>query len=205
MRAYSINFQNAALLFVAISSAVPLTNGFSIHTQIQPFSTTTTTTTFTNKRDIIFPLHMAIDEKMESRLDGIRRSYLSLTERLADPDVLGDANLLRKVMSDRAQSEEVVNAYDEYCRLKEELAGAKELFQDAGDDADLREMAREEMKTIEPQMDELEDKIKILLLPKDPNDDRNVMLELRAGTGGSEANLFVGKFGCFNLFHKKLM
>jgi len=54
-------------------------------------------------------------------------------------------------------------------------------------------MAREEMKSIEPQMDELEDNIKILLLPKDPNDDRNVMIELRAGTGGSEANLFVGK------------
>lgn len=137
-------------------------------------------------------LHV-IDAQMENRLDGIRRSYLTLTERLGDPDVLGDANLLRKVMSDRSQSEEVVETYDEYSRLKEELAGAKELFQEAGDDADLREMAREEIKSIEPQMEELEDKIKILLLPRDPNDDRNVMLELRAGTGGSEANLFVGE------------
>lgn len=58
----------------------------------------------------------------------------------------------------------------------------------------MREMARAEMKEIEPQMDELESEIQVLLLPKDPNDDRNIMLEIRAGTGGSEANIFAGKF-----------
>lgn len=137
-------------------------------------------------------LSMVLDAQMEERLAGIRRTFLTLTERLGDPDVLGDSNLLRKVMSDRSQSEEVANTYEEYCGFKEELAGAKELFQDAGDDAELREMAREEMKDIEPKMDELEEKIKILLLPRDPNDDRNVMLEIRAGTGGSEANIFAG-------------
>jgi peptide chain release factor 1 len=134
----------------------------------------------------------AIDESMKSRLDGIRRSYQALTERLGDPDVLEDSKLLQKVMSDRASSEEVVMAYDEYCGLVEELEGAKELFQDAGDDAELKEMARSEIKAIEPQLEELEDKMKILLLPKDPNDDRNVMLEIRAGTGGSEASIFAG-------------
>jgi len=72
------------------------------------------------------------------------------------------------------------------------LEGATELFQEAGDDPDMKEMAREEIKEIEPQMDELEERITILLLPKDPNDDRNVMLEIRAGTGGSEANIFAG-------------
>lgn len=137
-------------------------------------------------------LEMALDESMQSRLDGIRRSYQALTERLADPDVIADSNLLRQVMSDRAQSEDVVMAFDEYCRLQEELKGAKELFQEAGDDADMREMAREEMKAIEPQLDELEQRIKVLLLPRDPNDNRNVMLEIRAGTGGSEASIFAG-------------
>ena len=73
------------------------------------------------------------------------------------------------------------------------MDGAKELFQEAGDDPDMKEMAREEIKEIEVRMDELEDQIKILLLPKDPNDDRNVMLEIRAGTGGSEANIFAGE------------
>ena len=68
------------------------------------------------------------------------------------------------------------------------------MFQDAGDDAEMREMARAEIKEIEPQMDQLEIEIQLLLLPKDPNDDRNIMLEIRAGTGGSEANIFAGKF-----------
>ena len=139
---------------------------------------------------------MAMDEAMENRLQNIRRSFNALTERLGDPDVIGDSNLLRKVMSDRSQIEEVVMAYDEYEGLKEELAGAKELFQESGDDAEMREMARSEMKEIEPRMDELEHKITILLLPKDPNDDRNVMLEIRAGTGGSEANIFAGTCLC---------
>ena len=129
---------------------------------------------------------------MENRLDNIRRSYLALTERLGDPDVLGDSNLLRKIMSDRSQSEAVVLAYEEYMVLKEELQGATELFQEAGDDPDMKEMARSEMKEIEPQMNDLEAKITILLLPKDPNDDRNIMIEIRAGTGGSEANIFAG-------------
>jgi len=137
-------------------------------------------------------LLMVLDDSMTGRLDGIRRSYLALTERLGDPDVLGNSKLLQKVMSERSQSEEVVMAYDEYIQLKEELAGAKELFQEAGDDPEMKEMARAEMKEIEPRMNSLEDRMKILLLPKDPNDDRNILLEIRAGTGGSEASIFAG-------------
>ena len=79
-------------------------------------------------------LQMALDQSMIGRLDNIRRSYQAMTERLGDPDVLEDSKLLQKVMSDRASSEDVVMAYDEYCRLLEELQGAKELFQEAGDD-----------------------------------------------------------------------
>ncbi len=138
-------------------------------------------------------LQMALDDAMKTRLDGIRRSYQALTERLGDPDVIANSNLLRQVMKDRSQSEEVVMAFDEYCRLDTEMEGAQELFQEAGDDAEMREMARAEMKTIETELEELESKIKILLLPKDPNDDRNCMLEIRAGTGGSEANIFAGE------------
>lgn len=89
----------------------------------------------------------------------------------------------------------------QYCQLDSELEGATELFQEAGDDAEMREMARSEVKEIEARMEELEANIKVLLLPKDPNDERNCMLEIRAGTGGSEANIFAGKalhvlFGC---------
>lgn len=134
----------------------------------------------------------ALDEGMMGRLENIKRSYNALTERLGDPDVLEDSKLLQKVMSDRASSEEVVLAFDEYTGLLEELEGARELFQEAGDDPEMKEMARAEMKEIEPQLEPIEEKIKILLLPKDPNDDRNIMLEIRAGTGGSEASIFVG-------------
>ena len=82
--------------------------------------------------------------------------------------------------------------HQKYCQYKEELEGARELFQEAENDVELKEMARSEIKEIEPKMEELEAQIQILLLPKDPNDDRNVMLEIRAGTGGSEANIFAG-------------
>ena len=75
---------------------------------------------------------------------------------------------------------------------KEELEGATELFQEAGDDPEMREMARSEMKELEQKMADLEANLKILMLPKDPNDDRNVMIEIRAGTGGFEANIFAG-------------
>jgi peptide chain release factor 1 len=136
-------------------------------------------------------LQMVLDSSMAERLNSIKRSYQALTERLGDPDVIGDNNLMRRVMSDRASIEDTVTAYDEYVQLQQDLEGAKELFQ--SDDSEMKEMAREEMKEIEPQMDALEDKIKILLLPKDPNDERNIMLEIRAGTGGSEANIFAGR------------
>jgi len=137
-------------------------------------------------------LSMAMDDAMRNRLDGITRSYQALTERLGDPDVIADSKLLMKVMSDRSKSESVVLSYEEYSTLSEELEGATELFQEAGDDADMREMARAEMKEIETRLDELESEIQVLMLPKDPNDDRNIMIEIRAGTGGSEANIFAG-------------
>jgi len=137
-------------------------------------------------------LSMVMDVAMRSRLDGINRSYQALTERLADPDVISDSNLLMKVMSDRSKSEATVTAYEEYSTLSDEVEGATELFQEAGDDQEMREMARSEIKEIEARMDELEAEIQVLLLPKDPNDDRNVLIEIRAGTGGSEANIFAG-------------
>ena len=137
-------------------------------------------------------LRMVLDDAMLGRLENIKRSYLALTERLADPDVIADSNRLRQVMSDRSQSEDVVNAYDEYTGLLDELRDAKEMMMQANDDNELKEMARDEVKQIEPQLETLEQQIKLLLLPKDKNDNRNCLLEIRAGTGGSEANIFAG-------------
>ena len=180
-----MDFSRATRLLLALAPLA--TDGF----------TSTTTTTWTERPTVSSRTDsgtklFALDDGMMGRLDNIKRSYNALTERLGDPDVLEDSQLLQKVMSDRASSEEVVMAYDEYTNLLQELAEAKELFQEAGDDPEMKEMARAEMKEIEPQLEPIEDKIKVLLLPKDPNDDRNIMLEIRAGTGGSEASIFVG-------------
>jgi len=91
----------SSLVVFIVTMIAPSTEGFS-----SPFLRNSRLTK-------VEALQMALDAQMEGRLDGIRRSYLTLTERLGDPDVLGDAKLLRKIMSDRAQSEDVVNAYDE--------------------------------------------------------------------------------------------
>jgi len=190
-----MDFSRATCLLLALT---PLgTDGFTTSAAWSNGGTITTgSLSTTNSGTQLF----ALDDAMMGRLDNIKRSYNALTERLGDPDVLEDSKLLQKVMSDRASSEEVVMAYDEYSNLLEELADAKELFQEAGDDPEMREIARAEMKEIEPQLEPIEDKIKVLLLPKDPNDDRNVMLEIRAGTGGSEASIFVGDL--FDVYRK---
>lgn len=133
-----------------------------------------------------------MDSAMESRLDNISRSFAAMTERLGDPDVLGDPKLLRQVMSERSKSEEIVTKFEEYRVCTEGYDGAKELFQESDGDAEMREMARDEMKELEGTIEQLMTDIQLLMLPTDPNDDRNVMLEIRAGTGGSEANIFAG-------------
>jgi peptide chain release factor 1 len=183
----------ALCLDAAHAFKVPLLSPLTLTTRHRrscpPIVTTTKSTTTTRTTMTTTSCYMALDEQMMGRLDGIKRSYQALTERLGDPDVIADASLLRQVMSDRAQSQDVCAAYDEYQSLLAELEGAKELMIS---DPDLRDMAREEMKTLEPALEALEAQIKVLLLPKDPNDARNCLLEIRAGTGGSEANIFAG-------------
>jgi len=84
----------------------------------------------------------------------------------------------------------VVNCYNEWKSATEGFEEAQALFQDAGDDPEMKEMAREEMKELEPKIEELEEKLKVLMLPKDPNDEKDVMVEIRAGTGGDEASIW---------------
>jgi len=128
---------------------------------------------------------------MEGRLGSIRTTYKELSERLSDPDVLADAKMIRKVSQERSNLEEVVETFTKWEELSQEFADAKELFEVA-DDAEMREMSREEMKQLAVDITAAEKTLVILALPKDPNDERNVMVEIRAGTGGGEANLFAG-------------
>ena len=109
---------------------------------------------------------------------------------LSDPNVVSQQDRFRQLTKEHAELTPVVEAYRSYRQLCDEIAGHRELLQDS--DPELKEMAREELPELEEQRAELEQQLKLLLLPKDPNDDKNVILEVRAGTGGDEAALFAG-------------
>jgi len=134
----------------------------------------------------------ALDSFMLGRLDEMRVTFEEMTARLADPDVLEDMDLMMKISKQRSDAETTVNAYETYEGLKEEFDGAEEMFREAGGDAELKELAREEMKELEAKLAAAEAELALLLIPKDPNDDKNVMLEIRAGTGGGEAAIWAG-------------
>lgn len=129
---------------------------------------------------------------MIRKLKTTKDTFESLTLQLADPDVMSNTKELMRLSKARAALEPVVDAYDEWAHSTTSLEEAKEMFAEASDDAELREMARDEISTLETRLTELEDGLKILLLPKDPNDAKNCMLEVRAGTGGDEASIWAG-------------
>lgn len=130
------------------------------------------------------------DAFVMERLASMKQIYNELTARLEDPEIMADTNELLKVTKERSKLTSTVEAYDEYVSLEKQLEEAREMFSDSGSDPDLREMVREEIKEIETRLEELDEQLKLLLLPTDPNDERNVMLEIRAGTGGDEAAIW---------------
>lgn len=126
-----------------------------------------------------------------NKLDAVVNRYEDLTDKMGDPTLYERQDEYRKITTERANLEEVVAAYKEYKKLKEDVAGAKDILMNEKD-PDLKEMAKEELSEIESQIPEMEERLKILLLPKDPLDEKNVMVEIRAGAGGDEASIFVG-------------
>ena len=125
---------------------------------------------------------------MFSQLDEVEKRFEELTSLMGDPDVAGNPKRYAEVAKEQSNLSETVEVWRKYRSISQELESAKELLEDS--DPDMREMAKEEISELEPQLPALEDQLKILLLPKDPNDDKNVLLEIRAGTGGDEASLF---------------
>jgi len=123
------------------------------------------------------------------RLAAIKTTYDELTAQLQDPDAMSDTSELLRVNKEIAKLDGTVAAYDDYLSLTDALEGAKELFNEA-DDVELKGLARDEIKDCESQLAELDERLKLLLLPTDPNDEKNVMLEIRAGTGGDEAAIW---------------
>jgi peptide chain release factor 1 len=125
------------------------------------------------------------------RLQAVEDRYEKLNEFLSDPEIVNTPSKLREYSKEQADIQETVEAYREYKDVKAQLADAKVMLDDKLD-ADMREMVKEEISELEDQAEELESRLKILLLPKDPNDDKNVIMEIRGAAGGDEAALFAG-------------
>ncbi|WP_448525851.1 peptide chain release factor 1 [Parathermosynechococcus lividus] len=126
------------------------------------------------------------------KLRTVEQTFTELTRRLADPDVAVNPSEFQKVARSRAALEETVNAYHEWQALHQQLADTRQLIKDASDEPELRQLAEEEVADLTARIAELEERLKVLLLPRDPNDDKNIMLEIRAGAGGDEAGIWAG-------------
>lgn len=125
---------------------------------------------------------------MFRKLDEIEETFIDLEKELSQPEIFNDQERYRNATKSHAELGEIVRVYREYKQLSQDLEDNRELARD--DDADIREMAKLEIAEIEPKLPELEEELKLLMLPKDPLDDKNIILEIRAGTGGDEAALF---------------
>lgn len=127
---------------------------------------------------------------LRERLDHTADRFEELSALLSEPDVISDQTRFRDYSREYSELEELVSAWQRYLSLEEERDAAEVMSNDA--DADMREMAAEELAALRPKIDALEEEIKRLLIPKNPDDERSVFLEVRAGTGGDEAALFAG-------------
>jgi peptide chain release factor 1 len=128
------------------------------------------------------------------RLNFIENKYDELSVKISDPSIMANQNEWRKLCKEHADLEIVVNKYKEYKNVIEEIEANKEMLQEETD-REMREMVQEELKELNGRREALEQELQILLLPKDPNDDKNVFVEIRGGAGGEEAALFA-----YNLF-----
>ena len=126
------------------------------------------------------------------KLKSVEQTFEELTRRLADPDVAKDPTEFQRIAKARSALEETVTAFSTWKQVQSDLTGAKEVYKESVGDPELREMASFEVEDLEHQSAELETRLKILLLPRDPNDDKNIMLEIRAGAGGDEASIWAG-------------
>ncbi|MEB3247829.1 MAG: peptide chain release factor 1 [Merismopediaceae bacterium] len=126
------------------------------------------------------------------KLQSVEQTYQELTRLLADPDIATNPDELQRVAKARASLEDTVNTYETWKLTQDSLGDAKQILKESANDPEMREMASLEVEELETQIQDLEHQLTILLLPRDPNDDKNIMLEVRAGTGGDEASIWAG-------------
>ena len=129
---------------------------------------------------------------LADKLQVIEDKYMDLEQRISDPEVIARQQEWQKLTRQHASLTETVTTFREYKQVLAGIDEALEVLEDKSMDEDFREMAQEELKELKERREELEAKLHILLLPKDPNDDKNVIVEIRGGAGGDEAALFAG-------------
>lgn len=129
---------------------------------------------------------------MFDKLDFMEEKYGELSLKVSDPDIIGDQNQWRVYVKEMSDMEPIVNKYKDYKKTKEAINDTKAMISESGMEEELRDMAKEELSELEAHQAIVSDELRILLLPKDPNDEKNVIVEVRAGTGGEEAALFGG-------------
>ncbi len=127
---------------------------------------------------------------MLEKLESIHHRFLTLEEQMGDPEILSDMKRFMQINKEYKDLKGIDDAYHEYKAITDGIIGAKEMAKD--EDPEMREMARMELSTLEKDMEELEEKIKFLLIPKDPEDVKDAIMEIRSGTGGDEASIFAG-------------
>lgn len=136
---------------------------------------------------------------MFDRLQAVEDRYEKLNELLSDPDVVSDSKKLAKYSKEQSDIQETVEVYREYKSAKEQLAEAREMLEDKLD-AEMKEMVKEEVNELESNIADYEERLRILLIPKDPNDSKNVIVEIRGAAGGDEAALFANSL--FRMYSK---
>lgn len=137
---------------------------------------------------------------MFEKLEAVEKRYDELTKMIADPEIISNQSEWQKLMKEHASMEDIVLKFREYKKIKQEMEEAEELMQDP----DMKELAEEEYYNSKEQLPKLEEELKVLLIPKDPDDDKNIMCEIRAGAGGEEAALFAGTlFRMYSMYAEK--
>ncbi|MGI9035457.1 MAG: peptide chain release factor 1, partial [Pyrinomonadaceae bacterium] len=129
---------------------------------------------------------------MLEKLAQIEKNYEELTAQISSPEIMSDMSVYAKTMKQHRSLSEIVEKYRAVKKTQEDLTGAREILE-LSDDEEMRQMAESEISELEANLAKGEEDLKVLLLPKDPNDEKNVILEIRAGTGGDEATLFAAE------------
>lgn len=137
---------------------------------------------------------------MFDKLELVEKRYDELTQMISDPEVIANQTEWQKLMKEHASIEEVVQKYREYKKVKQDMEEAKEMMQDS----EMKELAEAEFYEAKDKLPQIEEELKILLIPKDPDDDKNIICEIRAGAGGEEAALFAGTlFRMYTMYAEK--